>query len=100
MNYSFADAMSQLSNGRAAKRPAWRGYVKREDVGTDGAYDIVFVKPDGTTTYTYSVSAAGVITTSDSLTMDVDLFAGMCSTDWMIGNTDDFEAARSGTGNW
>jgi len=100
MNYSFADAVNQLTNGKACKRPSWRGYVKRVDVGTEGAYQIVFVKPDGTTTYTYSVSAAGVITTSDTLTLDVDLFAAMISTDWQIGNTADYETSRGGSGNW
>lgn len=100
MNYSFADAINQLKNGKACKRPSWRGYVKRMDVGTDGAYNIVFVKPNGTTTYTYSVTSDGVWSTTDTLVMDVDLFVGMCSTDWLVGATDDFESARSGTGNW
>jgi len=100
MNFSFADAINQLTNGKACKRPSWRGYVKRVDVGTEGAYNIVFVKPNGTTTYTFAFSAQGVCTTSDTLTMDTDLFVGMCSTDWIVGNTTDFESARGGTGNW
>ena len=100
MNFTFADAINQLTDGKAAKRPSWRGYVKREDIGTNGAYKIVFVKPDGTTTYSYNVSADGAITTSDTLTMDVDLFAAMLSSDWLVGATADFEIARDGTGNW
>lgn len=98
MNYSFADAISQLTNGKAAKRPAWGGYVKRVD-GTDGAYSIVYVKRDGTQN-TYAIASDGTITTSAAITQDVDLFAGMISNDWMIGNTADFETARLGTGTW
>ena len=100
MNYSFADAVRQLVAGKACKRPSWRGYVKREDVGTEGAHKIIFVKPDGTTTYTYNVSAEGVITTTDTLTLDVDLFAGMIANDWQVGNVYDCEISRSGSGSW
>lgn len=101
MNFSFADAISQLTNGKAAKRPSWRGYVKRVDSAeTEGAYSLVFVKPNGTTTYTFAIASDGTITTSDTLTLDVDLFASMLSNDWLVGSAADFEAARSGTGNW
>lgn len=101
MNCSFADAINLLTDGQAAKRPSWRGYVKRVDASeTEGAYNLVFVKPDGTTTYTFAISADGTITTSDTLTLDVDLFGALLSNDWLVGSTADFEAARSGTGNW
>lgn len=98
MNMSFADAISQLTDGKAAKRPNWAGYVKRVD-GQDGAYRIVFVKRDGTQN-TYAVSAAGVVTTESAVTMDADLFGAMCSTDWIVGDTSGFEEARTGTGTW
>lgn len=95
---TFADAVASLTDGRAAKRPSWNGYVKRED-GQNGAYSLTFKTRSGTE-YVFSVSAAGVITTADSLPMDVDLFAAMLSTDWLTGSTADFEAGRSGTGTW
>ena len=95
---SFADAIAQLTDGKAAKRPNWAGYVKRVD-GQDGAYNIVFVKRDGTQN-TYSVSAAGVITTEGAVSMDADLFVAMCSTDWIIGDAASFEQGRTGTGTW
>ena len=95
---SFADAIAQLTDGKAAKRPNWAGYVKRVE-GQDGAYNIVFVKRDGTQN-TYAVSAAGVITTESAVSMDADLFAAMCSTDWIIGNAASFEQGRTGTGTW
>lgn len=95
---SFADAIAQLTDGKAAKRPNWAGYVKRVD-GQEGAYSIVFVKRDGTQN-TYSVSAAGVITTEGAVSMDADLFAAMCSVDWIIGYTASFEQGRTGTGTW
>ena len=95
---TFADAIAQLTDGKACKRPSWGGYVKRVD-GQDGAYEIVFVQRDGTQK-TYSVSTAGVITTESAVSMDVDLFAGMCSTDWIVGDAASYEEARTGTGIW
>lgn len=95
---SFADAIAQLTDGKACKRPNWSGYVKRVD-GQEGAYSIVFVKRDGTQN-TYAVSAAGVITTEGAVSMDPDLLAGMLSTDWIIGDAAGFEQARTGTGTW
>ena len=97
---TIADAVASLTTGKAAKRPSWNGYLKRvDDATTEGAYTLTFKNRTGTE-YVYSVSAAGVITTSDSLTMDCDLFAAMLSTDWIIGDTSEFEASRSGTGTW
>ena len=96
---NFADAIAQLTDGKAAKRPNWAGYVKRVDHDDDAGYDIVFVKRNGTTN-TYSVSSEGVITTEGAVSMDADLFAAMCSTDWMIGDTASFEQGRTGTGTW
>ena len=95
---SFSDAIAQLTDGKAAKRPNWAGYVKRVD-GENGSYSIVFVKRDGTQN-TYSVSAAGVVSTEGAVTMDVELFAAMLSRDWMIGDTASFEHGRTGTGTW
>lgn len=98
MNMSFADAIAQLTDGKATKRPNWAGYVKRVD-GQNGAHNIVYVKRDATQN-TYSIAANGEITTSSAITQDVDLFAGMLSTDWIIGDTAGFEQARTGTGTW
>ncbi len=98
MGSSFADAIAQLTNGKATKRPSWAGYVKRTD-GTDGAYSIVYVKRDGTQN-TYTISSTGGITTSGAITQDVELFAGMISNDWIIGDVDQFETARTGSGTW
>lgn len=98
MNYSFADAVSMLTDGKACKRPSWNGYLKRVD-GADGAYNLVFIKRDGTSS-TYAVSSTGVITNSSAISLDVDLFAGMISNDWIVGNTSEFEAARGGSGTW
>ena len=95
---SFASAIAQLTDGKAAKRPNWAGYVKRVD-GDAGAYNVVFVKRDGTQS-TYSFSASGTITTSGAVTMDVDLFAAMCSNDWMIGDAESYEEGRTGSGTW
>lgn len=95
---SFADAIAQLTDGKAAKRPNWAGYVKRVD-GQDGAHSIVFVKRNGTQN-TYSVSAAGVVTTEGAVSIDADLFAAMCSTDWLISDTASFEQGRTGSGTW
>ena len=95
---SFADAIAQLTDGKAAKRPNWAGYVKRVDE-QDGAYSIVFVKRDGTQN-TYATSADGVITTEAAVSMDAELFAAMCSTDWIIGAAASFEQARTGSGTW
>lgn len=95
---TFADAIAQLTDGKAAKRPNWAGYVKRVD-GENGAYSIVFVKRAGTQN-TYAVSSAGVITTEGAVSLDVDLFAGMLSTDWLIGDAASFEQGRTGTGTW
>ena len=95
---SFADAIAQLTDGKAAKRPNWAGYVKRID-GENGEYNVVFVKRDGTQN-TYAVTSAGVITTEAAVSMDADLFAAMCSTDWIIGDAASFEQARTGSGTW
>ena len=95
---SFADAIAQLTDGNAAKRPNWAGYVKRID-GENGEYNVVFVKRDGTQN-TYAVTSAGVITTEAAVSMDVDLFAAMCSTEWIIGDAASFEQGRTGSGTW
>ena len=95
---SFADAIAQLTDGMAAKRPNWAGYVKRID-GENGEYNVVFVKRDGTQN-TYAVTSAGVITTEAAVSMDADLFAAMCSTDWIIGDAASFEQGRTGSGTW
>ena len=95
---SFADAIAMLTDGKAAKRPNWAGYVKRVD-GQDGAYDLVFVKRNGTQN-TYHVAANGAITTDGAITMDVDLFAAMLATDWQISDTANYEQGRTGTGTW
>ena len=95
---SFADAIAQLTDGKAAKRPNWAGYVKRID-GENGEYNVVFVKRDGTQN-TYAVTSAGVITTEAAVSMDAELFAAMCSTDWIIGAAASFEQARIGSGTW
>ena len=95
---SFADAIAQLTDGKAAKRPNWAGYVKRID-GANGEYNVVFVKRDGTQN-TYAVTSAGVITTEAAVSMDADLFAAMCSTDWIIGDAASFEQGRTGSGTW
>lgn len=95
---TFPGAIAQLADGKAAKRPSWAGYVKRVD-GQNGAYSIVFVKRDGTQN-TYAVSADGVITTEGAVSMDADLFAAMCSSDWIIGDAASFEEGRTGTGTW
>ena len=95
---SFADAIAQLTDGNAATRPNWAGYVKRID-GENGEYNVVFVKRDGTQN-TYAVTSAGVITTEAAVSMDADLFAAMCSTDWIIGDAASFEQGRTGSGTW
>ena len=97
MNYSFADAVSLLTDGKACKRPS-NGYLKRVD-GEEGAYSLVFVKREGAQS-TYAVSAAGAIPNASPISLDVDLFAGMVSNDWIVGSTAEFEAARSGSGVW
>ena len=95
---SFADAIAQLTDGKAAKRPNWAGYVKSID-GENGEYNVGFVKRDGTQN-TYAVTSAGVITTEAAVSMDADLFAAMCSTDWIIGDAASFEQGRTGSGTW
>lgn len=99
MNYTFADAIAQLENGKAAKRPGWRGYVKRVD-GQSGAYDLVYVKPDGTS-YTYHHAADGTVTAPQTaVTLDAELHVAMLSNDWIIADTTSFEQCRQGSGTW
>ena len=97
MNYSYADAIYNLEEGRAAKRPRWRGYVKKVNVQEDGSYDLVYVKKDGTEV-TYHMDGDGVMTCESPLTLSGSLNGDLMSNDWIVGSADEFESARAGDG--
>lgn len=99
MGYSYADAINSLQDGQAAKRPRWRGYVKKGNVAIeDRSYDLTFVKADGTEVV-YHVAADGEQTAETTLVFDGELNADMMSNDWMIGDAEDFEVSRAGSGS-
>lgn len=96
MNFSFA--LNRLTDGMAAKRPNWSGYIKRVD-GGDGAYNLVFVKRDGSV-YLYSVDANGSVTSSSTLVLSQTLVEGMLADDWVVDTAAACEADRSGNGEF
>jgi len=96
----FAFIMKNLQPGYAAKRPSWAGYVKKTAASgaAEDTYTLTFKNRAGTEKV-YSVTA-GVISTSDAITMDAELLAAMLSEDWISGTIESFEASRSGQGTW
>ena len=97
MGYYYADAINNLGDGQAAKRPRWRGYIKKINVQEDGSYDLVYVKKDGTQA-TYHVDAEGIMSCDSPLTLNASLNSDMLSNDWIIGSAEEFESSRSGEG--
>lgn len=96
----FAYIMKNLQPGMAAKRSNWAGYVKKTaaEGAAEDTYTLTFVNRAGTQKV-YTVTA-GVISTTDALSMDAEFLAGMLSDDWVSGTIEAFEASRSGTGTW
>ena len=96
---TFANAVSMLTDGRAAKRAGWAGYVSRADTAT--GYTLTFKNRAGTS-YSYSYSTATGLWTAPAtaIPFDADIMAAMVADDWTTGKTSDYEAARSGSGTW
>lgn len=70
---TIREALYRLTNGYAARRPSWKGYVKRVDTVVDGvvtSYALTFVFADGTeTTYTMGTDSAADKVTKDGTTV-------------------------------
>ena len=105
----------------AAKIPPWGGYVFKTvpEGAQEGHYQLRYVKRSGdqfvydvdgaTSTPTYIGYIAhgsggslgtGAPVSSTSLTYDPALLKADYGAEWITGNNADFEAARSGSGEW
>ena len=66
-------------------------------------HTLTFKNRSGTeyvSTATVTTGAVSYGTFSPSLSLDSELFNSMLSDEWIVGNTADFELARSGSGTW
>lgn len=99
----FAYIMQNLTDGQAAKRPAWGGYVKKTVTTAEGSstetYTLTFVKRNGTS-FTYTWDGSAFVAPTTTVALDDEFLAAMLATDWTSGNAADFEASRSGNGDW
>ena len=118
-----ANIVKYLGDKKAAKRPSWGGYVRRDNtVGDDGevfSYKVTIVQRDGdqyvfefvvsTGKWTYlgfianneGEKGSGVPVSSTPLVLEKELFeATMIADDWVQGDADDFEEARTGSGEY
>lgn len=96
----FAYVIQNLSDGMAAKRPSWGGYVKKTVTETStGAYTLTFKNRAGTE-YVYTWNGTAWSAPSTPLSVDAEIMAAMAASDWIAGSVADFEAARSGSGVW
>lgn len=99
----FAYVMQNLADGKAAKRPAWGGYVKKTVTSADGAetetYTLTFVKRDGTS-FAYTWDGSAFTPPSTAIALDDEFLQAMIADDWTSGSAEDFEASRSGAGDW
>ncbi len=95
---TFANAIADIAEGYACKRPSWRGYVYRDNItaataDTSEKYDIVFVNKGGTKfTYPYDTSSS----LSEYTKFTKELVTAMKADDWIQGAKADFELAREG----
>lgn len=104
----FADAIQNLRDGYAAKRSTWGGYVKKVVTSAPDAevetYKLIFQVRTGSTTYEYEFKVVGGVlkwvAPSTKVPFDAEIIEAMLADDWSTGKTDDFEAARSGSGIW
>lgn len=100
---TFANAVSMLNDGRAAKRSSWGGYVYRTDTAqsTDGSYSLTFKNRTGTEyAYSYNGTTGAWTAPSTKVPFDSDIMASMIANDWTTGKKTDFETARAGGGIW
>ncbi len=91
--------LETLADGKAFKRPAWRGYgFKTVTDATADLYTITFKNASGTT-YVYTKTANGWTAPATMLPIDASLFESLLfADDWIFGEVADFETARSGSG--
>lgn len=122
---TFADAVSQLVGGKAAKTPSMSGYVERIDVEPNladadadadvSAYRLSFVRRPGPTGSDRSTFAFVVtrnrktfVTTVDvtfddstsAMTVSPQFLQMMLSSDWLVADTSELESARSSGSEW
>lgn len=99
----FAYVMQNLMDGQAAKRPAWGGYVKKAVTTAEGSsvetYTLTFVKRDGTS-FAYEWDGSAFVAPATAVALDDEFLSAMLALDWTSGNAADFEASRSGSGEW
>lgn len=100
---TFGNAIQYLTDGRAAKRSSWGGYVKRTDTAqaTDGSYTLTYKNRSGTEyAYSYNGTTGAWTAPATTVPFDAEMHDAMLADDWTTGKTSDFEAARSGSGTW
>ena len=97
---SFDNAVENLRDGYAAKRPSWGGYVKKVVTDADdGAYKLTFKNRAGTE-YEYTYNGTAWTAPATTVPFDTEMLEAMLADDWQTGTTAAFESARSGSGTW
>lgn len=95
---------SQVKNaadGATWKAASMRGYMtKTVTDATTGAFKLTFKKANGTTTYEYTVSAAGVVTAPSTAISVSGEFLKLLMSTWSQVNKDDADAVLGGSGEW
>lgn len=100
---SIADAINYLTDGKAAKRTSWGGYVAKTVTSAIDAQVETFAltfKNRAGTEYVYTWNGTEWIAPATKVPFDEEFIAGILADDWITGKTTDFEAARSSSGTW
>ena len=100
---TLADAINNLRDGQATKRPVMGGYAHKTVTSSTGVdpetYTLTYVERDGTT-HVYTWTGTAWQAPSTPISLDGEFHSNMLADDWIIGKRADFESARSGSGKW
>ena len=95
---TFTTAINSCRNGEAVKRETWTSYIRNEvPEGTTGdtsktGFVLTFVRRDGeTSTYAFGVDGHP----ENPMMLSHELLEGMLNDDWIRGNAESFEKART-----
>ena len=104
------EIIDTAQSGTAWKTPSMRGFMFKEALDAEtygeGAYWLVFRKAENVNDmpqdypFYYNVSTSAEVEDATNLILDKELLGHILSNNWQSGKVEDFEAARTGSGNW
>lgn len=104
------EIIDTAQSGTAWKTPSMRGFMFKTSLDAEtygeGAYTLTFRKaansggnPQDYVFY-FNVSTSASAPSAANLILDKELLGHILSNNWQTGKLEDFEAARTGSGNW